>query len=169
MQCSTNNAASTVLSVFQHGVRRYGLPSRIRCDHVGENTQVASFMLQHRGLNRNNVITGSSTHNQRIECLWRDLHSCVTMLYYRLFYFLEDQGILDHTNALCLFALEYVFKPRINRSLELFVDAWNNHGVRTEHYHSPRQLFSSGVLCLQHSGLVALDFMDFVDSEYGVD
>ena len=119
-------------------------------------------MLEHRGLHRNSVITGS---NQRIERLWRDLHSCVTKLYYRLL----DHGLLDHTNQICLYALEYVYKPRINRSLEQFVQGWNNHSIRTEHHHSPRQLFSSGVLRLQHSGLVALDFMDAVDSQYGVD
>ena len=33
MECSTNNAASTVLSAFQRGVQKYGLPSRFRCDH----------------------------------------------------------------------------------------------------------------------------------------
>ena len=89
----------------------------------------------------------------------------MTKLYYRLL----DHGLLDHTNQICLYALEYVYKPRINRSLEQFVQGWNNHSIRTEHHHSPRQLFSSGVLRLQHSGLVALDFMDAVDSQYGVD
>ena len=134
-----------------------------------ENIKVARYMLQHRGLHRNSVITGSSTLNTRIERLWRDLHSCVTRLYYRLFYFLEDQGILEHTNPVCLYALEYIYKPRINQSIERFVHGWNNHGIRTEHNHSPRQLFSSGTLRLQHSGLVALDFMDPVDALYGVD
>ena len=62
-----------------------------------------------------------------------------------------------------------VLELRINRSLEQCVDAWNNHGIRTEHHHSPKQLFSSGVLRLQHSGLVALNFMDAVDSDYGTD
>ena len=169
MECSTNNAADTVLNAFVRGVENYGLPSRVRCDFGRENTKVARHMLQHRGLHRNSVITGNSTHNQRIERLWRDLHSCVTKLYYRLFYFLEDHGLLDHTNPLCLYALAYVYKPQINRSIQKFVQGWNNHGIRTEHNHSPRQLFTSGVLRLQHSGLVVLDFMNAVDSHYGVD
>ena len=32
------------------------------------------------------MITGSSTHNQRIECLWCNLHRSVMVLFYRLFY-----------------------------------------------------------------------------------
>ena len=60
------------------------------------------------------MITGSSVHNQHIERLWRDIHRCVTTLYYRLFYFMEQQGILDPLNEVQLFALQYVYLPRIN-------------------------------------------------------
>lgn len=169
MKCSTYNEAATVLNAFILGVEKYGLPSRVRCDYGGENTLVTRHMVQHRGLHRNSVITGCSIHNQRIERLWRDLHSCVTSFYYRLFYFLEAHGRLEHTYHAFLYALEYVYLPRINHSIQHFVEGWNNHGIRTEHHHSPRQLFSSGVLRLQHSGLVALDFMQTVDTMYGVD
>ena len=41
MECSINNEASTALNTFCHGVQRYGLPSRVCCDHGRENTQVA--------------------------------------------------------------------------------------------------------------------------------
>ena len=153
MKCSTNNRSTTVLNAFVEGVQRYGLPS----DFGGENVLVARYMIRSRGPDRNSMITGNSTHNQRIERLWRDYHACVTKLFYRLFYFLEAHGILEHTNPLCLYALEYVFLPRLNRAIGLFVEGWNNHGIRTEQHHSPQQLFTQGVLCLQHSGLVSLD------------
>ena len=169
MRCSTNNRSSTVLNAFLEGVQRFGVPSRVRSDYGGENMQVARYMLHNRGPDRNSIIVGSSTHNQRIERLWRDYHACVTKLYYRLFYFLESQGMLEHTNGVCLFALEYMYLPRINRAIDCFVQGWNSHSIRTAQHLSPQQLFTQGVLRLQHSGLVALDFMDNVNDSYGVD
>ena len=130
---------------------------------------VAQYMLHNRGSDHNSMIVGSSTHNQRIERLWRDYHACVTKLYYRLFYFLESQGLLDHTNGVCLCALEYAYLPKINRAIDCFVQGWNSHGIHTAQHLSPQQLFTQGVLRLQHSGLVALDFMDSVDQLYGVE
>lgn len=115
------------------------------------------------------MITGSSTHNQRIERLWSDLHRCVVVLYYRLFYFMEQQGILDPLNELHLASLHYVYQPRINRALEIFTEGWNNHAIRTAHHCSPRQLFVKGVLRLHSANLTAFDFLDQVDESYGVD
>ena len=42
LNCANDNTAGTVLSHFHTAVEKYGLPSRIRCDRGGENTQVAS-------------------------------------------------------------------------------------------------------------------------------
>ena len=60
--------------------------------------QVVRYMFHNRSPDRNSIIVGSSTHNQRIERLWRNYHARVTKLYYRPLYFLESQGMLEHTN-----------------------------------------------------------------------
>ena len=168
-QISTNNKASTVYDHFVKAVRQYGLPSRVRCDQGRENYHVGLHMLRHRGLDRSSIIVGSSVHNQRIERFWRDMHRCVTRLFYRLFYHLEHHGLLNPVNETHLFALHYVYLKRINKALRVFQEGWNNHGVRTENGQSPNQLFVSGALRLQRSGLAAVDFFDHVSEEYGME
>lgn len=115
------------------------------------------------------MITGSSVHNQRIERLWRDLHHGVTKLFYRLFYHLEQHDLLDPLNERQLYAIHYIFVPRINKALHEFRNSWNHHRIRTARNKSPHQLFTAGVLLLQHSQLTAMDFFEEIDDSYGVD
>ena len=93
----------------------------------------------------------------------------MTQLFYRLFYHLEHCGLLDSLNEAHLYALHYVYLPRINHALEVFQRGWNHHSIRTEGSHSPHQLFVQGFLTLQRSGLVALDFAEQVEESYGVE
>ena len=44
-----------------------------------------------------------------------------------------------------------------------------HHRIRTAHHKSPHQLFTAGLLLLQHSRLTALDFFEEVDHSYGID
>ena len=155
--------------LFLGAVDLYGLPSRVRSDQGRENIRVAEHMLLNRGMDRRSIIVGSSVHNQRIERLWRDMHRGVTVLYYRLFYYLEYHNLLNPIDNSHLFALHYVYLPRINRALHQFRNGWNSHTIRTEHGHSPIQLFTAGMLLLQRSGQTAMDFFSPVDSQYGED
>ena len=150
LHCSSNNRANTVLHLFIQAGGTYGYPSRMRSDQGGENVDVARLMLLLRGCNRGSHITGRSVNNIRIERLWRDVFSQCLSTYYHLFYFMEDNGILDPDNPIHLFALHYIFMIRINSSLASFTEAWNGHPLRTANNLSPFQLWIRGIMHHSH-------------------
>lgn len=174
LRASDNNRADTVENVFRQAVADCGWPSRVRCDKGGENIDVARAMLQARGAGQRRVLVGSSVHNQQIERLWRDVFRCVCHHFYTLFYHMEDSSILNPIHDLDLFALHYVFIPRINVSIAQFINAWNHHPLRTERGLSPLQLWQRGIMSAPSewqqevlSGLsVASDYgaEDFIES-----
>jgi hypothetical protein len=122
----------------------YKCPRRIRSDHGTENVDIARWMLHHFGPASKPCLTGLSVHNQIIERLWKDVNTYVTSYFRNLFYYLESLELLDPLNEIHLFALHYVFKPRINRALTLFATQWNNHPLSTEGNMSPYQLWIEG-------------------------
>ena len=66
LECNSNNKAPTVLACFLMGVYTYGLSSKVRSDKGRENVLVADHMIKERGPERRSMITGPSTHNQRL-------------------------------------------------------------------------------------------------------
>ena len=120
LECIDNNKASTILSYFLKGVNTYGMPSRVRSDQGRENVSVANFMIEHRGAGRGSMHTGKSTHNQRIERIWRDVFEGVLALYYKISTFMEENAIPDPFIEIDLATLHYVYIPLINEKL----DAW---------------------------------------------
>lgn len=146
LHASNNNRADTVSHLFREAVEDCGWPSRVRSDKGGENVEVARMMVAVRGMGRRSHLVGSSVHNQRVERLWRDTFRCACRFFYFLFYEMEEMGILDPDRDADLFALHYVFIPRINIQLLQFKEAWNHHPIRTEHGLSPLQLWHRGML-----------------------
>ncbi|CAC5376864.1 unnamed protein product [Mytilus coruscus] len=121
LHCRDNNTSrATVLSSFLSGVAKFGIPLRVRSDKGLENVFVADFMLTKHG--DGSMITAPSTHNQRIERLWRDVYEGVLWYFYNLFYHMEGQGIFDPLNELHLVALHYIYMDEINRRLDIWTE-----------------------------------------------
>ena len=146
LRCSANNRAQTVLSQFQKGVDTFGLPLRVRSDCGGENVDVWYYRHEQYQGDPSCVIVGASTHNERIERLWRDVHRCVLKPFADTFRIMESQGILDPLNEVDVFSLHYCFLPIVNKAIESFQEAWNNHKVSTEGNATPYQLYLAGMM-----------------------
>ena len=146
LECCTDNTAETVVELFSKGIDEFGLPSRVRGDRGVENVDVARLIIAHRGENRGSFISGRSVHNQRIERLWAEVNRVLSALYIGIFKFLEDRMLLDPLNEQHLFALHYVFLPRINASLSEFRLQWNHHGLRTSRHQSPLALWQTNII-----------------------
>lgn len=68
---------------------------------------------------------------------------CVS--FYQLLYGLEDEGILDPSDNIDLFALHFVYIPRINQQLETFCRTYSHHRLRSEGNRTPYQLWIEGM------------------------
>ena len=106
LTCSTNNLAATVMSSFYEAVCAYGVPDKVRSDLGGEKIDVWRYMVEQRQ-SESAVLIGSSTHNQRIESLWRDMYRSVGALYADFFRKMEDDNRLHTLNEIDLYCLHF--------------------------------------------------------------
>lgn len=156
LQASNNNRAHTVLELFKNAECQFGLPTRVRIDLGVENVLVARYMAQQRPTVQNCVLRGKSCHNQRIERLWVDVWKGVTNVYRDLFLLMETDGELEVENPMQMWALHFVFIPRLNWSLTEFRQQWNHHGLSTENSRSPSNLFVTGVMAAANGSSQAI-------------
>ncbi|XP_066932125.1 uncharacterized protein [Clytia hemisphaerica] len=156
LKVSADNLASTALNFFVEGIKEYGIPSRLRLDKGSEFVHVRSLMEYFNGEERGSQISGRSVHNQRIERLWRDVYTKVVEKYYKIFYHMEDHGILDLENPIHLYALQYTYLPRIQSDLDTWRNAHNCHRIRTENNKTPMQLWIAESIRHQDSNSTAM-------------
>ena len=104
LKCANNNRAQTVLESFTEAVSDYGLPAKVRTDLGRENSEVWRYVIEQHADNAA-VITGSSTHNERIERIWRDVYRCVGVLFADTFRMLEEENRLDSLNEVDIYCL----------------------------------------------------------------
>ena len=171
LHCALDNRAETVLNQFLAAADEFGLPSRVRSDHGLENLEVAKLMLERRGTGRGSMITGSSVHNQRVERLHRDVYIGVLSQFADIFSHMEHQHLVDPLDELDIYALHYVFLPRLQRSLSEFRHQWNNHPLSTENNMTPMQLWIQGIFRNDVGNDEAIDAILSVEEiqTYGVD
>ena len=55
-------------------------------------------------------------------------------------------GMICCDDDLNLFILHYIYLPRINHTINIFIDSWNNHPVRTMKNWSPRKIWTNGMI-----------------------
>ena len=158
------------MNQFIKGTEEYGLPSRVRSDHGLENVGVARYMLENRGHGHVSMLTGSLVHNCRVERAHRDIYAGVLTFFAKTFGELEDDYLLDPLNEIHLYALHYLYIPKINTCLEEFKRQWMHHGLSTENGQSPIQLYTIGVLTNANSDYSVINPILHNDfSYYGVD
>ena len=82
---------------------------------------------------------------------------------------MEQTGILDIENPIHMFVLHLVFQPRINCSLNVFKDMFNNHSLSTESGWTPNQIWLNGML--NENNPLSKNCLDDIDADtyYGED
>jgi len=157
MHVFTNNKASSALLVFIESIKEFGVSSRIRLDGGTEFNHVETLMNVLNGENRGTVMRGQSVHNQRIERLWRDVFCKVLSRFYKIFLHMESHNILDKSDVIHMYSLHYVYGTRIQKSLNDWISAHNNHPIRTEKNQSPKMLWYGGSLTFQERNITAMN------------
>ena len=140
LKCANNNKAETVYNHFIKSITEFQCPYQVRGDKGSENRLIAKHMMILRGSDMNGFIGGRSTHNTRIERLWREYNNNVMDKFSQQFKHLEQIGILDRNNNIDIWALHKVYMQEIQNKLNEFRSYYNDHPIRTARGKTPKQM-----------------------------
>ena len=139
LQCSNNNTALAVLQLFEQAIQKYGLLSRVRSD---KGVKHSSCMAQIGGV-----------------MIDRGTFSWGTHFLFIAYSNIENSGLLDLLNKAHIFALHYVFLPQINKSPDMFREAYNTALLTIERGNSLTKLWIQALLNVTNSNCrVAQEF-----------
>lgn len=91
-------------------------------------------------------------------------------MYYQLFYFMEDEGILDPLNDLYVVVLHHVFLHKIQEKLDMWSRTWSQHRLRTAKS-APIRMWVAGQLQtpvgveLESEAISSYGVEDFINDE----
>lgn len=91
-----------------------------------------------------------------------EVNRVLSALYKDLFEYLENNELLDSLNEVELFALHYVYLPRINASFAELQWQWNHHGIRTANHKTPLALWHTNVANIPDDAVIN-------EESYGID
>ncbi|EFJ35426.1 hypothetical protein SELMODRAFT_404837 [Selaginella moellendorffii] len=94
-ELATSKKSHAIFNTYAQAVRRFARPKHIRSDNAPEHNEVKRDMVRCWGPTARSFICGTSTCNQHIKHLWRELFERVLWFYKHLFESMEDIGILD--------------------------------------------------------------------------
>lgn len=77
---------------------------------------------------------GRSTHNCRMEYIWRFVRTHVTDGFRELFHDLHKRNLFNPASPCEMFYLQHVFLPVVQSALDDFRDMWNHHKIRGDRF-----------------------------------
>jgi len=102
--------------------------------------------------------------------LWLDVKRLVVIRFQAIFYYMEEEGMLDPLDELHLFVLHLVFLPMINKALDELTSDWNNHPLSSENNFSPEQLWHLGLADYRNSNPDGYEELNNIHwREFGID
>ena len=110
---------------FLEAIQRHHIPSRVRTDRGVENVIVKEMMEKLCGVGRGSCMQGTSTHNQRIERLWRDVFSQEIAEFYNLFNELENNHGFEYDTIVDKFVVQAAMLKRMDDHIQEWVEGWN--------------------------------------------
>jgi hypothetical protein len=59
---------------------------------------------------------------------------------------LEKEGLLERSDDFDVFCLHFCVGKMLSTTVEMFMEGWNHHAIRTEQNRTPMQLFYVGLM-----------------------